>query len=93
MENQRKKVCILYTGGTIGMIPSENGYVPAEGKLKMVLDKVQAMHHPDLPEWDLIEFSPLLDSSDIAVKEWNDMGRTIAELYEKYDAFVSMTAL
>ena len=88
MQCNRKKVCILYTGGTIGMIPSENGYVPAEGKLKQVLDGVQAMHHPDLPEWDLIEFSPLLDSSDIAVKEWNEMGRTIARLYQGYDGFV-----
>ena len=88
MDNRKKKVCILYTGGTIGMIPSEKGYVPAEGKLKMVLDGVQAMHHPDLPEWDLIEFSPLLDSSDVAVREWNEMGRTIARLYQGYDGFV-----
>ena len=50
MENRKKKVCILYTGGTIGMIPSDKGYVPAAGKLKMVLDGVQAMHHPDLPD-------------------------------------------
>ena len=88
MFTHSKRICMIYTGGTIGMIPSENGYVPAEGKLKQVLDGVQAMHHPDLPEWDLVEFSPLLDSSDIAVKEWNDMGRTIAELYEQYDGFV-----
>lgn len=84
----KKKVCILYTGGTIGMIPSDKGYVPAAGKLKMVLDCVQAMHHPDLPEWDLIEFSPLLDSSDVAVREWNEMGRTIARLYQGYSGFV-----
>jgi len=88
MENRKKKVCILYTGGTIGMIPSDQGYVPAQGKLKMVLDGVQAMHHPDLPEWDLVEFYPLLDSSDIAVREWNEIGRTIARLYQGYDGFV-----
>ena len=23
-----KKVCILYTGGTIGMVPTEFGYAP-----------------------------------------------------------------
>ena len=85
---KKKRVCILYTGGTIGMIPSDQGYVPAAGKLKMVLNGVQTMQHPELPEWDLIEFSPLLDSSDIAVKEWNEMGRTIARLYQGYDGFV-----
>ena len=24
-----KRICILYTGGTIGMVPSEKGYVPS----------------------------------------------------------------
>ena len=26
-----KRICILYTGGTIGMVPSEKGYVPSSG--------------------------------------------------------------
>lgn len=30
----RKKVYIAYTGGTIGMIPSDEGYAPAPGYLK-----------------------------------------------------------
>lgn len=24
----KKKICILYTGGTIGMVPTDNGYAP-----------------------------------------------------------------
>ena len=24
----KKKICILYTGGTIGMVATENGYAP-----------------------------------------------------------------
>ena len=27
----KKRICILYTGGTIGMVPSEKGYVPSSG--------------------------------------------------------------
>lgn len=86
--NEKKKVCILYTGGTIGMIPSEQGYVPAAGKMEQVLSEIRTMHHPDIPDWDLVEFSPLLDSSDVAVKEWNEIGQTIARLYDQYDGFV-----
>lgn len=85
---KKKRVCILYTGGTIGMIPSENGYVPAAGKFAQILQDIRAMHHPDMPEWTLMEFDPLLDSSDVAVAQWNQMGRTIAEHYEEYDGFV-----
>lgn len=41
-----------------------------------------------MPEWDVVEFDPLLDSSDVAVREWNQMGRAIAERYDDYDGFV-----
>lgn len=84
----KKKICIIYTGGTIGMIPSENGYVPSPGSFRRKLDEFRDLYHEDMPEWDLIEFSPLLDSSDITVKEWNKIGSTIEEHYDAYDGFV-----
>ncbi len=42
----------------------------------------------DMPEWDMIEFDPLLDSSNIAVEQWNQIGRAIRDNYEAYDGFV-----
>ena len=39
----KKRICILYTGGTIGMVPSEKGYVPSSGAF---LDLLRAI--PDL---------------------------------------------
>ena len=41
-----------------------------------------------MPAWDVVEFEPLLDSSDITVREWNQIGSAIAERYEDYDGFV-----
>ena len=41
-----------------------------------------------MPEYDFYEMSPLLDSSDMTVNEWNRIGRIISDLYEKYDGFV-----
>ena len=87
-NERRKKVCIIYTGGTIGMVPSDNGYVPNPDSFLAILNSFQDMFHPEMPEWDLIEFSPLLDSSNITVKEWNKIGRVIRDQYDAYDGFV-----
>ena len=83
-----KKVCILYTGGTIGMVPTENGYAPQKGYFGSLLEDVSQLKHSDMPQWDLIEFDPLLDSSDISVDEWNAIGSAIAARYDRYDGFV-----
>ena len=83
-----KKVCILYTGGTIGMVPTEDGYAPKKGYFRSLLDDISQLRHEDMPTWDLVEFDPLLDSSDISVDEWNVIGSAIAARYDKYDGFV-----
>ena len=72
-----KKVCILYTGGTIGMVPTECGYAPKKDYFNTLLNQIHQMKSPALPSWDVVEFDPLLDSSNIAVEEWNNIGRTI----------------
>ena len=83
-----KNILIIYTGGTIGMVPTENGYSPREGYFMGALEKIGGLHHHSMPHWDFIEMSPLLDSSNISVEEWNKIAATIAENYESYDGFV-----
>lgn len=70
------------------MVPGENGFVPKQGVLKKLLRGIYDLHRPDFPDWDLIEFSPVLDSSNIGVQDWNKIGRTIYEKYDLYDGFV-----
>ena len=41
-----------------------------------------------MPEWDFLELDPLLDSSRMGLKEWNRIGRLIADHYTSYDGFV-----
>ena len=84
----KKKICILYTGGTIGMVPTENGYAPKQGYFRDAIAEIPDIHEPDMPDWDFIEFDPLLDSSNIAVEQWNMIGRAIRDNYSKYDGFV-----
>ena len=85
---KNKKICILYTGGTIGMVSTESGFAPQKGNLQKVMDSIPDFKDASLPDWDIIEFDTLLDSSNIAVAEWNKLGRKIDELYDDYDGFV-----
>lgn len=83
-----KKVCIIYTGGTIGMVPSEFGYVPSKTSLVEAINSMKDLSKPEIPQIDIIQFDPLLDSSNIAINEWNKIGETIADRYDDYDGFV-----
>ena len=84
----RKKILIIYTGGTIGMIASKRGYVPGKESFYELLDSIPELHSEKMPAWDIISTVPLLDSSNIAVNEWNTIGCVISDNYVNYDGFV-----
>ena len=86
--SMNKRVCILYTGGTIGMIPTEQGYAPKKDYFSSLLSEIHQLQSPALPSWEVVEFDPLLDSSNIGIDEWNHLGREIASRYDNYDGFV-----
>lgn len=83
-----KKICIIYTGGTIGMVPSEKGYIPARHGFEKDLNTISDLHNPLMPQWELFQFDPLLDSSNMWVPEWNRIGQIIADNYYRFDGFV-----
>jgi len=84
----KKKILLIYTGGTIGMARSENGYAPKSGFLTGMLERIPALYDESMPSWELYEMDPLLDSSNMTVLEWNMIGKIIEENYERYDGFV-----
>ncbi len=84
----KSRILIIYTGGTIGMDKSENGYVPKPGFLTGLLRKIPSLYDESMPDWDLYEMNPLLDSSNMTVLEWNIIGGIIENNYDKYDGFV-----
>ena len=83
-----KKILIIYTGGTIGMVHTENGYAPQEGFMQKELESIPSLRMSGMPAWDLFEMNPLLDSSNMTVREWNQIAEVIAENYDRYDGFV-----
>lgn len=84
----KKKILIIYTGGTIGMKKTDKGYAPVSGFLGQAISAIEDMKSAGAPLWDLHEMSPLLDSSDITVKEWNKIAAVICDNYAAYDGFV-----
>ena len=84
----RKKILLIYTGGTIGMNRSEHGYAPEQGFLQKILEQIPLLYNDAMPLWELFEMDPLLDSSNMTVNEWNLIGSVIRDHYDSFDGFV-----
>ena len=84
----KKPVCILYTGGTIGMKPTPQGYAPEPGYLARVMASMPDFSSPEMPRYAIHEYSPLLDSSNMGPRHWQAIARDIADKYDEYDGFV-----
>lgn len=114
VDQKDSKVLIIYTGGTIGMVHSQNGYVPATNIFANALRQNLRFHDPDehglristhagytedmfiTPlsfykkriAYRLIELSPLLDSSNMQMKNWIEIAEVIEKHYYDYDGFL-----
>ncbi len=84
----RKKVYIAYTGGTIGMKRTTDGFVPAAGYLGSLMDNVPELKSDLLPEYDIGEYEPLLDSSNMTPDDWLRIANDISDRHNAYDGFV-----
>jgi L-asparaginase len=83
-----KKVLIINTGGTIGMVKSVDGYKPDAKSFIDLLKNMSELKAEGMPLWDFIELDVLLDSSNMTVAEWNKIGKLISDAYDSYDGFV-----
>ncbi|HXK00321.1 MAG TPA: asparaginase domain-containing protein, partial [Buchnera sp. (in: enterobacteria)] len=84
----KKFIYIVYTGGTIGMKKSKNGYIPISGYLQQQLTNMSDFHKPEIPNFVIHEYQPLIDSSNMTPIEWQIIADDIYKNYQKYDGFV-----
>jgi L-asparaginase len=84
----RKRIYIVYTGGTIGMRASRDGYVVEPGYLEIQMEQMPELGHPEVPAYTIHEYQPLLDSSNIMPDDWFEIAQDIAANHEGYDGFV-----
>ncbi|MEQ5836116.1 asparaginase [Marinobacter sp. NFXS9] len=81
------RVLVVYTGGTLGMVPSDQGYVPAAG-LEARIRKQLADAAAILPSYDLLELDRLIDSANLLPADWQRIGQVLQQHWSDYDGFV-----
>ncbi|MFC0141805.1 asparaginase [Erwinia mallotivora] len=84
----KKSIYVAYTGGTIGMQRSSHGYVPVSGHLQNQLADMPEFHRPEMPDFTIHEYQPLIDSSDMTPQDWQSIAGDIKANYDQYDGFV-----
>ena len=84
----RKKVYIAYTGGTIGMKHSGDGFTPVMGYLEKLMNTIPELQSDILPDYQICEYDPLLDSSNMTPDDWLKIADDIAVRYKEFDGFV-----
>ncbi len=82
-----KRILILYTGGTVGMVPSDDGYVPSPGFEQRFCEQLGSSIE-QLPEFDVVEFDNLIDSSNLQPSDWNYIATQLTKCWDQYDGFV-----
>ncbi len=101
METEIARLLLLYTGGTIGMMPSERGYTPVSGYLERQLEAMPQFHDKTMPRlttppsrfgkrihYDVLEYAHPIDSAYMDVQDWVQIAHLIEQHYDAYDAFV-----
>ncbi len=85
---RKKNILILNTGGTISSTKTLKGYEPVQGYVAQWLKKIPIFSLPDMPDYSIIDYDPLLDSSNMGINEWNRIASDIATHYDHVDGFV-----
>jgi len=83
-----KKIYVAYTGGTIGMMQSTQGFVPAKGHLTDSINALPEFHRSEMPDFTISEYQPLIDSSNMTPSDWQRIADDIKANYDDYDGFV-----
>ena len=83
-----KRVYIAYTGGTIGMKPSDNGFVTEAGYFAEQVNKLPELAYPDMPQIVVNEYENLIDSSNVTPEDWYRISEDIKSRYDDFDGFI-----
>ena len=84
-------VLVLYTGGTLGMLPSAAGLVPGgdiEARMRRALNSLPATRQRQLPEFTLLTVTKPIDSSSATPRDWQLLAGIIAQHISEYAGIV-----
>ena len=84
----KKRILILYTGGTIGMRRTSGGYAPEAGLDAMMADMMPSHFRTEVADLTLHEYEHLIDSANIRPRDWYRIAGDIARRYADFDGFL-----
>ncbi len=87
MENNRSKVLLIYTGGTIGMIKDFQTGALRAFEFDNLYSRIPELSHLDC-DISVHSFEKVIDSSDMNPKHWIAIAEVIEKCYDQYDGFV-----
>ena len=70
------------------MEATASGYQPSVGFLKRQMDSMDELALSKMPEYEIVEYEPLLDSSDMSPAIWDKIAVGVKQRYEDFDGFV-----
>lgn len=85
------RILVIYTGGTIGMVPSTAGLVPGDDiqhRLTQAVATLPADRRDALPSFELLALTPLIDSSNATPHDWLALMDLIQAQHTAYDGIV-----
>ncbi|OOY04659.1 asparaginase [Thioclava sp. F28-4] len=74
---------LIHTGGTIGMVASDVGFVPQQGVVEEFLATL-----PEGREVETLRLDPLIDSANATPADWNRIAETIAAHHDRCDGVI-----
>ncbi len=81
-----RRILIIYTGGTFGMVRDESGSL-APFDFGQVVEKIPELKSLGI-QLAAISFPTPIDSSNVTIEDWKNLGWIIAKHYDQYDGFV-----
>lgn len=63
-------------------------YAPVPNSLQQLMAANPAFQHPELPQYTVQAYEPLLDSPNMTPGDWSRIAQNICQNYEQYDGFV-----
>lgn len=84
----KKNILVINTGGTISSVKTESGYEPCQDFVASAMADAKALRHNNMPHYQIKEYQPLLDSSNMTIDDWNRIAHDIAKQYDDFDGFV-----
>jgi L-asparaginase len=82
-----KHIAVIYTGGTVGMAKTVNGYAPMKDFASVVSTLLEPAS-ATMPTYTLHQYPTPIDSSNAIPDDWHRIGCDIAARYHDYDGFV-----